>query len=39
MPYTTEERNELGFYRNFQGNLRNEYLERLKTSLENDFRD
>ena len=39
MPYTTEERNKLGFYKNFQDKLRNEYLERLKISLENNFRD
>ena len=39
MPYTTEERNELGFYKSFQDKLRNEYLERLKISLENNFRD
>ena len=39
MPYTTAERNKLGFYKNFQDKLRNEYLERLKISLENNFRD
>jgi len=39
MPYTTVERNELGFYKNFQDKLRNAYLERLKISLENNFRD
>ena len=39
MPYTKAERNELGFYKSFQDKLRNEYLERLKISLENNFRD